>query len=818
MDIIWQDLRYGFRCIRRNLQFSLVVIFTLALGIGANTTIFSVVNAVLLESLPFRDADRLQSVWKEVPSKSGTANGKVRTSPPDFREWRARNNVFQDLAAYYVSGINVSGGGEPERVSYAPVTANLFPLLGVDPVQGRIFRPEEEQYGNHRVVILSHGLWQRRFGGDVGVIGKTVELDAEPYSVVGVMPRDFWFPQMPPRVDLWIPMAFEPNSFLNTRKNFFLSVIGRLKPKVTTLEAQTNMRSIGNALANEYKENAGSSATASPFREGIVGDVKPVLLVLWGAVCFLLLIVCVNVANLLLARAPTRKNELALRAAIGAPRGRLIRQLLSESLIFALLGGLGGVGLAYLGIDALSAYIPPHLTLGLSIGISSKVLVFALALSLLTSVMIGVIPALQASRSNLLELLKETGRGAVAGVRAFSRNALIVVQVSLTLVLLIGGSLMIKSLYRLQNVAPGFRADNALTMQISLPNLKYPEPERKAVFFADVHEKINALPGVQSAGVTAALPLAGAMYLKRASIEGGPIPSSLSQVPRVLYRQIGPDYCLAMGIPLLQGRHFTKQDSGASLQVAIVDEAFVHTLSPAQNPIGRRIWLGPPPNLSSDRFPYLEIVGVVGNVKFGGLDEDFYPTVYVPHLQGGTETLGAMSLAVRTTSDPLRLASTIRQQILTIDRSQPVIDVKTMDQALSESLSTQRFNMLLLIIFGTIALSLSAIGVYGLLEYFVAQRTREIGVRLALGAGRTDILKLVLKQGLAPVLIGIGIGLGASLGLTGLMASMLFEISARDPAIFLWATVVLIGVAGLACCLPAHRATRVAPILALRQD
>jgi putative ABC transport system permease protein len=807
IETLMKDIRFGIRMLLKSPGFTVVAVIALALGIGANSAIFSVVNTVLLRPLPYKDPERLVMVWED-----NTRHGYPRDTPAaaNYIDWRDQNQVFEAMAAIADLSLNLTGSGEPERIDGKRVSANLFSLLGVEPQLGRAFLPEEDQPGGNCVVMMSHGLWQRRFGFDKKIIGQPLTLNGASCTVVGVMPPDFQFPSR--EAELWVPISFSTQEAAN-RGRHFLQVIARLKPGVTVQQAQTEMNAIAARLQQQYPEsNADLGAAVVPLHEQVVGDIKPALLVLLGAVGFVLLIACANVANLLLARAAVRQKEITIRVALGASRARLIRQFLTESILLAALGGVIGLLLSLWGVNLLKAFIPENISQVKAIAIDARVLGFTLLVSLLTGLIFGLAPAIQASNFNLNETLKEGGRDSAAGSRSNRIRALLVItEVAVSLILLIGAGLLINSFMRLRNVDPGFRADNLLTMRIVLPALKYPDQARRAAFYTDLLRRVEALPGVQSAAVTTNLPLYRQGNSIGISIEGRPDPPP-DQGLIIVTRVVSPEYFSTMGIQLSKGRQFNEHDKAEGQGVAVISETMARKYWPGEDPLGRRIKSGS----SASTSPWLTIVGVAKDVRQFELNVDPKPQMYLPYEQAGF--FAPRDLVVRTNVEPLSLAATVRRTVWEIDKDQPVSNISTMEDILSESVARQRFSMLLLGVFAALALVLAAVGLYGVMSYSVAQRTREIGIRMALGAQARDVLKLVVGNGLKLVLIGVVIGLVAAFILTRLMSSLLFGVSATDPITFTIISLVLIGVALLASYIPARRATKVDPMIALRYE
>jgi len=801
MNTLLQDLRYGIRMLIKNPGFALVAVIALGLGIGANAAIFSVVNTVLLRPVPYEDPDRLMVLTENQRPKFP----EFSIAPGNFIDWQKQNTVFERLVAINSAAfILVGEGAEPERLRGARVSAGLFEMLGVNPVHGRTFLEEEDQPGRENVVILSSGLWKRRFAADSNVIGQPITLSGVSYTIIGVMPPSFGFPD--PTTDVWTPIAFTARD-AQVHGGHFLSAFGRLKQGTTVDQARTEMSAIAGRLAEQYPDtNAGWGVDVFPMQEYEVRDIRPALIVLLAAVGLVLLIACANVANLLLARATTRQKEIAIRSALGASRGRVARQLLTESVLLALVGGVVGVLLAQWGIASLLALAPPDLPRAKEVTLDSTVLGFTLLVTLLTGVIFGLVPAMQSSRVNLNETLKEGGRGTTGGHHRV-RAGLVVTEVALALVLLIGAGLLIRSFYRLQQVNPGFNPSNALAITISLPGRKYQQPDQRAAFFTQLIEKVSALPGVAAVGASQTLPIQGD-YLLGFIIQGRP-PFPLGQEPSTNYYSVTPDYFRAMGIPLMRGREFTEQDRTGATRVVIINEEMAKRYFPDEDPIGKRIHVTQGPET------FREIVGIVGDVKQYGLARPTTLQTYEPFLQ---EPYSSMTLVVRADGNLGPLGGAIRSQVLAIDKEQPISRIKALEEVVSESVAKQRFSMLLLGVFAAVALVLAAVGLYGVMSYSVTQRTHEIGIRTALGAKQSDVLKLVVGQGMVLALAGVGIGLVAAFGLTRLMSVLLFGVSTTDPLTFVALPAVLILVALAACFVPARRATKVDPMIALRYE
>jgi putative ABC transport system permease protein len=817
LDETSRDFRHALRMLHRSPGFTTVAVLTLALGIGANTAIFSVIDSVLLRPLPYHEPDQLVMVWE---SNSQHPNPHNTVSPPNFLDWKSRNTVFSDMA--YIADVrnNLTGNGAPEEVVVQAVSANFFSVLGVNPLLGPGFTPENGQAGHDNVVILGDGLWKERFAGDPAIVGKTILLNGKPQTVVGVAPQNFqWFikdgsltgakPQM------WSPFVF-PASFSNHNEmGRFITVVARLKPGVSHSQSQTQMTAIASQLEHEYPAADGHwGVNIVPLRDQVSGQLRPALLVLFGAVAFVLLIACANVSSLLLARAASREREMAIRTAIGASRWRIARQLLMESLLLSLIGGSIGVALAVWGTNALLAASPRNLLDLAAISLDLRVLTFAVAATLLAGLLFGFLPSYISAHSRISETLKEGGRGSSsANRRAFTRNAFVVAQLGLALVLLTGSGLLIRSFIRLTGVAPGFDTGHLLTFKVSLPGAKYGPDPLCLAFFQQLLARISAVPGVRSASMESFPPLTGLGAATGVHLLSQPsLP--LSELPVANVRVVGPDYFSTMNIPLLSGRLFNAQELAAEKHVAIINQAFAEKYLHGVNPLGQKAAVFMK-SLSESELKPSDIIGVVGDVHQMGLDVAPEPTVYWPYPE---LVMTGMTILVRTASDPLSIASPARAALQQLDPELPLASVATMDQLLADSLSRSRFTMLLLGIFAAVALVLAAVGIYGLIAYSVTQRTQELGIRIALGAQRRDVLRLVLRQGTRLTLLGVAIGVLAALSLSRLLGTLLFGVSATDPFTFAGVAGLLAFVALLACFIPARRATRVDPIIALRYE
>jgi putative ABC transport system permease protein len=811
METLLQDLRYGLRMLAKNSGFTIFAVITLALGIGANTAIFSVVNAALLRPLPYQDPNRLVYVWS---AEKARGINQSTVSIPDLHDWRAQNRVFEGMAGWWSGSYNLSGGDEPQQVGGWTVSPNFFDVLGARSELGRTFARDEEQGTKDRVVVLSHSLWIGSFGGDPSVLGRTITLDGEPHTVVGVMPAEFSSPF--PDVQLWVPWPSRAES-IAPRGERFMRVIARLKPNVTIEAAQADMDTIVRNLAQEYKEDAGVTAYLVPAGQQIAGSVRPALLVLLGAVGFVLLIGCANLANLLLARSAAREKEFAIRSALGAGNWDLVRQVLTESLLLSLSSGAVGILMAGWGVRYLRVMVASQIPRAQDISLDARVLLFTLGLSVLTGLAFGVFPAVQSFKGQLSQSLKEGGRGLGGGVQGrHVRDLLVIWEMALALVLLVGAGLLVNSFQRLRAINPGFNPDQVLTCQVSLPSSKYKDPQIVS-FFQQLLERVRALPGVKAAGATMTLPLRNPNggYWSGLNIEGRPA-TARESIPIVSFTQVTPGYFRAMGIPILRGRAFTDSDnSGQSPKVAIVNATLAHRFFPDIDPVGKRICLGE----DTSKGPWLTLIGVVGDAALENLTDPRFPQVFSPHAQGVQGGVaGNMELVLRTSSDPAAVARAVRNAVHEMDKDQSVADIQTLDKVVSASLAQPRLNTLLLGAFAALALLLAAIGIYGVISYSVALRTREIGIRIALGAERGDVLKLVVKHGLILAMTGAAIGLIGALSLTRLMSSLLYGVQPSDPPTFLAVFVVLVGVALLSSYIPARRATKVDPMVALRYE
>jgi putative ABC transport system permease protein len=810
MQLLWQDIRYGFRTLRGNFAFTFVAVLALTLGIGANTAIFSVVNAVLLRPLPYRDADRIVAIQELSKERK-----RIQVTPANFIDWRAQNTVFEHLAAILTRTSNLAGTDEAERISLAVTSANFFEVFGVRPQQGRLFLPEDEQAGHPSIAVISHALWQRRFGGGAEVVGKPITLDGRAYTVVGIAPAGFQFPD---KTDAWLPplrLAPEINSTIDvTRARGFgyLSAVALLKPGVSLDQAKSEMETITARLRGQYPESNNNRFNAVvSLHTDLVGDTSKMIWLLSGAVFFLALIACANVANLMLVRATARQKEIAIRTALGASRLRILRQLLTESVMLSIAGGAAGLLLAGWGIALLTRLLPKDFPRLQDINLDLTVLAFTLLLSLFTGIIFGFAPAWQVSKIDVHESLKENSRGAIGGVRNRLRSLFVIAEVALSLVLLVGAGLLFRSFLELQSVNAGFNPQQVLTFRLSPSGANFREDPQYIAFYKQVEERLSAIPGVETVGAINTLPLVkGPTASFR--IEGRP-PLPTDQWPGANYRNVSPGYFRALNIPVAEGRPFEERDNASAPLVVLINQATAEQEFAGENAVGKRINFG---NTDDKNQPvWFEIVGVVANVRSLELMEEPLPDIYTSSLQ---DAFVGMSMVIRTTIEPAGLTAAVRKAVQEVDPEQPVSDIRTMENIVSESVTAPRFNLTLLGIFSCIALALSAAGIYGVTSYTVTQRTHEIGIRMALGAGARDVLKMILGQGLRLTIIGVGFGLIASFMLTRFLSSLLFGVSTTDPMTFIVVALFLAGVALAACYVPARRAARVDPIVALRYE
>ncbi|HEV2915201.1 MAG TPA: ABC transporter permease [Pyrinomonadaceae bacterium] len=806
MMTFWQDIKYGIRVLLKSPGITFIAVLAIALGIGANTAIFSVVNSVLLRPLPFNKPEQLVVVWR-THAKRGQTQGS--SSFLNFADYRAQNKSFEALAAYNSSSSALSGNETPEQVEGVTATAEFFKVLGTPPLLGRTFTPEDERPGGSPVVVISHGMWQRRFGADPGIIGRQITLDGRSKTIIGVLPESFRFQLIDDPPEYWLPM--DPTDDMNKQRGAnYLQVLGRLREGVTIQEAEAEMKGIAGRLEQQYQEeNAGRSVRLVAAHEELVGELRPTLLVLLGAVAFVLLIACANVANLLLARAAGRGREIAIRTALGAGRRRIVRQLLTESVLLSVLGGALGLLIAIWGIDLLGAVVPADIPRFGETNLDFTVLGFTLGASILTGLIFGLAPALSASKIDLNEALKEGGRSATEGRgRNRMRSLLIISEVALSLVLLVGAGLLIKSFIHLRSVNPGFNADRVLTASLSLPSVKYKGDAQIAQFIRQATERVSRIPGVEAAGAIMPLPFSQNIISVTFSLDGQPEPPP-GESPISAARIITPDYLRAMGIPLVRGRAFTAQDKADSPKVILINEALARKYFPGEDPVGRRLRLG----LNDING---EIVGVIGDVRGSNLSKEDGPEFYVPHEQ---VTFSDMSMVVRTSfDDPARIVPALRAAIQEIDKDQPLHEVRTMNSLIADSVARQRFSMTLIALFAALALVLASVGIFSVMSFLVTQRTHEIGIRMALGAQTGDVLRMIVGQGMTFTLIGIVAGLAAAFALTRVIRGLLFGVSATDPWTFTGVALLLGVVALLACYIPARRATKVDPMVALRYE
>jgi putative ABC transport system permease protein len=806
---MYKDVRYGIRSLLKRPGATIVALATLALGIGVNTAIFSAVDSILLRPLPFKDPEQLVSIWEQSPA-IGIHQNEV--APANFFDLRNQSQSFDGIGAHGPQDLNLTGDAEPERLPAELVTANVFSILGVKPALGRTFLPDEDQVGKEHVVVLSDTLWRRRFNRDPWIVNRNVTLNGESFTVVGVMPRGFFFPALD--TQLWIPWAMEPEQ-ASGRGDHYLRLVARLHSGTKLERANADINSIAQRLSQEYpKTNEGLGFIVNSLHQDYVGDLRLPILVLFAAVGLVLLIACANVANLLLAQATTRRKEIAIRIALGARRWSIVRQLLVESFLLAGAGGLVGVLGAFWGVAALSKLLPESLAKLQHVTVDARVLLFTVAVSVLTAVVFGGLPALLASRTKPGETLSDVARDAAGGSSGrHVRRVLVVSEVALAVVLLVGAGLLIRSFQLLRRVETGFNTENVLTMKMVLPMPKYAKPEARRAFYDEVLRRIKELPGIESAGVITFLPLSFNGMNFSFSVEGQASPSDM-KLPFALYRVVSPDYFRAMGITLQRGRFFDAHDSADSQPVVLVSQRLAEQYWPNQDPTGKRLKIGP---LDSPN-QWLTVAGVVSDVRQAGLYGDPRMDLYVPYAQEYRGFVTPRDLVLRTKGDAASVAAAVRQAVWSVDKDQPVSNVRTMDQVFAAAISQERFQTLLLALFAALALVLACVGLYGVIAYAVAQRTHEIGVRMALGAQPFDVLRLVLRQGMLLTIAGLVVGVAAGLVATRVLSEMLFGVTATDPLTFIGVPALLLLVALLACYIPARRATRIDPLVALRYE
>jgi putative ABC transport system permease protein len=812
MNSFLRDLRYSVRMLIKSPAFTAVALLSIALGVGANTTVFSVINTVLLRSVPYKEPDTLVLLWGDSAAVTNLKNHS-QVSATDVADYRSQNNVFEDVATYAGWNPIMTGDGEAERIPAIQVGDGFFKVMKGQPLLGRVFTPEEQVDGKDFVIVLGYGLWQRRFGGDTNIVGKTVELNGRSYSIVGVMGPDFHpLPStlVSPEGQFYRPVAEKYED--SARDERHLRAIARLKPGATVQQARSEVRVIAQRLAQQHPEtNKDQGAYVVSITDEIIGGIRPTLLMIFGAVIFVLLVACANVANLLLARATVRFREITIRSAIGAARSQLVRQLLTESLVLALLGGGLGLLLAIWGtglVESAGSKINPMFH---DIHVDMRCLAFTFGISIITGLIFGLAPALQVSRPNLAEALKESGRGSgPSASRNRLRSVLVIAEIAMTLVLLVCAGLLIRTVMRLRNVDTGFNAQKILAMNIGLPGIKYPKPENQISFYKQVTERIAALPGVKAVGTTSVLPLSDNFDGRGLLVEDHPKPRGEEITVDLYIASSG--YLQAMEIPLVKGRVITEQDTAGSAMIALINSTMAAQLWPNEDPLGKRISFSGTENKPR---PWRTVVGVVSDVSQYGLDKKPPMQIYVPHAQFPT---GFSSIVVKTNGEPTAMIAAVRREIQAVDKDQAVSNVTTLEQLMGDSILIRRFFMILLVVFAVLALTLASVGIYGVMSYVASQRTHEIGIRMALGAQASDVLKLIIGNGMVLALIGVTAGLAGSFALTRLMAGLLFGVTATDAFTFVTVSVGLIAVALLACYIPARRATKVNPLVALRYE
>jgi predicted permease len=810
MDNLIRDVRFALRAMAKKPGFTAVAIIIMALGIGANTAIFSLVRAVLLRPLPFANAERLVTVWEDATQYGFPKN---TPAPADYMDWKTRNEVFEDMAAYFPRAFNLVGDGQPEKVYAFRVTGDFFHVLGVEPAMGRVLTAEDDRPEANRAAVISYSLWQSRYGGDTGIIGRDILLNDEKYTVVGVMPNGFQFTDS--EIRLWIPTGLTPQRWAS-RGNHYLGVVARMKPGVTLAEANNNIKTIMAQIARDYPENAtGIGANVYSLREELTGESQRPLIILVIAAAVVLLIASANLANLLLSRAMGRSKEVAVRTALGATRGRLVRQLLTESVLLSFAGGLAGVVVAVLSFAFLRQLIPPGLSLFVDLHIDVMMLGFTLLLSVITGIVFGLAPALQSLRVDLNEALKQGGgRTSLSTGHRRLQNTMIVIEVALAMVLLVSAGLLIKTFARLHDQYASLRPESVLALRTQLPDNRYQDTRRRFAFYEQVLERVTVLPGVISAAYVTALPLDMKGGTNGIMIEGRAVETGVGYDAN--HRQISPDYFKAMGVALKEGRVFNESDNEQSVPVAIINETMAREFWPGENAMGKRFNFGGPPSES----PWITIVGIVADVRQMGAEAPVKPEMYFPYRQqlANEPFYAPRDLVIRTSVEPMSLAPAVTARVREIDPDQPVSNIQTMKDVLGKEFGQRETGTTLLGVFAALALGLAAIGLYAVLAYFVSQRIPEFGVRMAMGAQPRDILLLVLKRGMGLAMLGLLIGLAASLALTRLMQSLLFDVSASDPIIFALIALILAAVAFAACVIPARRAMKVDPMVALRYE
>jgi putative ABC transport system permease protein len=806
IEPIFTDIRYGLRGLAKRPGFTAIALLTLALGIGVNSAIFSAVDSILLRPLPLKDPERLVSVWEQTPRDGIRQN---QAAPANFFDLQTQNQVFEQIGAYGPDDVNLTGDGDPERLDGQVVTANVFSILGVPASLGRTFSPDEDQPGQEHVVVLSDALWQRRFNRDPSIINRAITLNGESFIVIGVMPRGFFFPDR--EIELWTPWAMEPDQKAG-RGDHYLTLVARLKQGTTLERANADLGSIAQRLSAEYpRTNEGLGFIAHSLHQDYVGDLRLPILILFAAVGLVLLIACANVANLLLAQATTRRKEIAIRIALGARHWTIVRQLLIESLLLAAGGGLLGVLGAFWGVQALAKLLPESLSKLQNVSIDARVFLFTLGVSVLTAVVFGGVPALLASRTKPGATLSDVARDMAGGTSGrHLRRVLVVSEVALAVVLLVSAGLLIRSFQLLRRVDTGFTTENALTMRMVLPFPKYQKAEARRAFYDEVLGKIHEVPGIESAGMITFLPLSFHGMNFNFSVEGQPATSD-AKLPFALWRVVSPDYFRAMGIPLRRGRFFDARDSADAQPAVLVNRRLAEQYWPGEDAIGKRLKVGA---LDSPN-AWLTVVGVVGDVRQTGLNEQKLE-FYVPYAQERRSFMAPRDLVVRTKSDPATIAAAVRRAVWSVDKDQPVSNVRTLDQVVAAAISQERFQALMLGLFAALALLLACVGLYGVISYAVVQRTHEIGVRMALGAQPLDVLRLVIRQGMLLTVAGLVVGIIAGTFVTRVLSDLLFGVTPRDPLTFAGVPVLLLVVAFFACYIPARRATRIDPLAALR--